>query len=142
MMNENISILLTVDKLNLTLCNDFVQDEECGGIAVFVGTVRNSTQNKTVKNLDFSAYEPMAEKEMKKIAEQAIKKLQVSKIAIHHALGNLQIGETAVIIAASSAHREAAFKACQYAIDTLKKTVPIWKKEYFEDGEVWVNAHP
>ncbi len=141
-MDERISILITSDKLKLEDCYNFVQNEACGGIALFVGTVRNATENKTVKNLDFSAYEPMAEKEMRKIANLALKKFQISKIAIHHTLGNLQIGDTPVIISASSAHREAAFEACKYAIDSLKKTVPIWKKEYFEDGNVWVNSHP
>ena len=141
-MKERISIHITSEKLNLQDCYDFVQDQECGGIALFVGTVRNSTQNKTVKKLDFSAYEPMAIKELKKIAINAIEKFNVSKIVIHHAVGNLRIGDVPVIIAVSSAHRKAAFEACQYAIDTLKETVPIWKKEFFEDGEVWVNAHP
>lgn len=141
-MNENISILLTSNPLNLLVCNDFVQDDACGGIALFVGTVRNLTKNKVVKRLDFSAYEPMAVKEMYKIAELAIKKFSIHKIAIHHAIGNLKIGEIPVIITVSSAHRGAAFDACQYAIDTLKETVPIWKKEHFEDGEVWVNSHP
>jgi len=141
-MKERISIHITSEKLNLQDCYDFVQDQECGGIALFVGTVRNTTQNKTVKKLDFSAYEPMAIKELKKIALHAVEKFNVSKIVIHHAVGNLRIGDVPVIIAVSSAHREAAFEACQYAIDTLKETVPIWKKEFFEDGEVWVNAHP
>lgn len=141
-MKENISIKITSNKLNLQVCNDFVQDDASGGIALFVGTVRNHTKGKKVKRLDFSAYEPMAIKEMNKIAEQALDKFSIHKIAIHHAVGNLKIGDVPVIIATSSAHREAAFKACQYAIDTLKETVPIWKKEYFEDGEVWVNSHP
>lgn len=141
-MKENISIKITSNKLNLQICNDFVQDDASGGIALFVGTVRNHTKGKKVKRLDFSAYEPMAIKEMNKIAEQALDKFSIHKIAIHHAIGNLKIGDVPVIIATSSAHREAAFKACQYAIDTLKETVPIWKKEYFEDGEVWVNSHP
>ena len=141
-MKERISIHITSEKLNLQDCYDFVQDQECGGIALFVGTVRNTTQNKTVKKLDFSAYEPMAIKELKKIALHAVEKFNVSKIVIHHAVGNLKIGDVPVIIAVSSAHREAAFEACRYAIDTLKETVPIWKKEFFEDGEVWVNAHP
>ena len=141
-MEERISIHITSEKLNLQDCYDFVQDQECGGIVLFVGTVRNTTQNKTVKKLDFSAYEPMAIKELKKIALHAVEKFNVSKIVIHHAVGNLKIGDVPVIIAVSSAHREAAFEACQYAIDTLKETVPIWKKEFFEDGEVWVNAHP
>ena len=76
------------------------------------------------------------------IAEAAVDRFKVTKIAIHHATGTLQIGQVPVIIAVSSPHRDAAFKACQYAIDTLKETVPIWKKEFFEDGDVWVNPHP
>lgn len=141
-MKENISIVLTSEKLDLTTCNAFVQDDACGGISLFVGTVRNHTKGKEVKRLDFSAYEPMAIKEMHKIAEQALEKFSISKIAIHHAIGNLHIGDIPVIITVSSAHRSAAFDACQFAIDTLKETVPIWKKEHFEDGEIWVNSHP
>lgn len=141
-MKENISIVLTSEKLDLTTCNAFVQDDACGGISLFVGTVRNHTKGKEVKRLDFSAYEPMAIKEMHKIAEQALEKFSISKIAIHHAIGNLHIGDIPVIITVSSAHRRAAFDACQFAIDTLKETVPIWKKEHFEDGEIWVNSHP
>jgi len=141
-MNDQISVHITSQKLNLQTCMDFVQDDSCGGISTFIGTVRNHTKGKEVIRLDFSAYEPMAVKEMYKISEQAINKFGISKIAIHHAVGDLNIGDVPVIIAVSSAHRGAAFKACQYAIDTLKETVPIWKKEHFEDGEVWVNAHP
>jgi len=139
---SKISIKISAEKLNLQECYDFVADASCGGIAVFVGTVRNATQNKAVKQLDFSTYKPMAVKEMQKIADDALEKFKVHKIAIHHAEGLLQIGDVPVIITVSSAHRKAAFEACQYAIDTLKETVPIWKKEFFEDGEVWVNAHP
>jgi len=84
----------------------------------------------------------MAVKEMEKIALRAIEEFGIHKIAIHHAIGDLGIGKVPVIIAVSAPHRAAAFKACQFAIDTLKETVPIWKKEFFEDGEVWVNAHP
>ena len=137
-----IDIKISSEALSLKDCYDFVLEDNCGGIAVFVGTVRDSTENKAVMNLEFSAYEPMAIKEMEKIAQQAVDTFGIVKIAIHHATGNLGIGEVPVIIAVSSPHRDAAFKACQYAIDTLKQTVPIWKKEYFEDGEVWVNAHP
>ena len=141
-MEDTISILLTEEKLNLQVCFDFVKDPGCGGMALFVGTVRNTTQNKEVKFLDFSAYEAMAVKEMQKIAEQALVQFTIKKIAIHHAKGLLQIGDIPVIISVSSPHRKDAFDACQYAIDTLKETVPIWKKEHFSDGEVWVNAHP
>ncbi len=141
-MQENSSVIITSEKLNMQNCYDFVQDASCGGIALFVGTVRNKTKEKKVIRLDFSAYKSMAIKEIQKIAEQALKKYDILKIAIHHAEGELQIGDIPVIIAVSSAHRGAAFDACEFAIDTLKETVPIWKKEHFEDGEVWVNAHP
>lgn len=139
---SNISIKLTTDKLSLDECYDFVDDPTCGGIDIFVGTVRNHTKGKKVEKLDFSAYSPMAIKEMELIAEKALEKFEVLKIAIHHAEGMLQIGDIPVIIAVSAAHRAAAFEACQFAIDILKETVPIWKKEHFSDGEVWVNAHP
>lgn len=139
---SKIAIKITSEKLNLQECYNFVTDDSCGGISAFVGTVRNNTQNKEVTQLDFSTYKPMAIKEMEKIAQLALKKFEIKKMAIHHAEGLLQIGDIPVIITASAAHREAAFDACQFAIDTLKETVPIWKKEHFSDGEVWVNAHP
>ncbi len=141
-MASKTSIKITSEKLNLQECNNFVQDNSCGGISIFVGTVRNTTKNKTVTLLDFSGYKPMAIKEMQKIADSALEKFNIHKIAIHHALGKLQISDVPVIIAVSSEHRKAAFEACKFAIDTLKETVPIWKKEHFEDGEIWVNAHP
>lgn len=141
-MENKIFIKLIEGELSLEECYEYVQDDGCGGLALFVGTVRNNTKGKEVLKLEFSAYEPMAVKEMNLIALKAIDMFGIHKIAIHHAVGNLGIGEVPVIIAVSSAHREAAFKACQFAIDTLKETVPIWKKEFFEDGEIWVNAHP
>lgn len=141
-MEKTISVVLTEETLNLQECFDFVKDPGCGGVAIFIGTVRNITQKKEVKFLDFSAYEAMAVKEMQKIAQQAQMKYTIKKIAIHHAKGMLKIGDIPVIIAVSSPHRKDAFEACQFAIDSLKETVPIWKKEHFFDGEVWVNAHP
>jgi len=141
-MTQNTSVKISSAVLNLQDCYDFVEDATCGGIVTFIGTVRNATKNKTVTLLDFSAYEPMALKEIQKIANTALVKFDIHKIAIHHAVGELKIGDIPVIIAVSSAHRKAAFEACEFAIDTLKETVPIWKKEHFEDGEVWVNSHP
>ena len=141
-MIVNSSIKITKEKLNLQACYDFVQNPSCGGIALFVGTVRNATKAKKVTLLDFSTYKPMAAKEMQKIADKALLDFDILKIAIHHAEGELRIGDIPVIIAVSSPHRKAAFEACQFAIDTLKDTVPIWKKEHFVDGEVWVNATP
>ena len=121
---------------------DLVKSDHCGGIDVFIGTVRNQTKGKTVVRLDFESYDKMALREMEKIARKAREKWPIDKIAIHHRKGSLAIGEIAVIIAVSTPHRKASFEACQFAIDTLKETVPIWKKEIFEDGEVWVAAHP
>ena len=109
---------------------------------MFIGTVRNITKGKTVLRLEFEAYEKMAITEMEKIAAQSLAKWPLQKLLIHHRTGALAVGEVPVIIAVSAVHRDAAFEACRYVIDTLKQTVPIWKKEIFEDGEVWVAAHP
>ena len=119
-----------------------VSSDSCGAIDVFIGTVRNQTKGKSVVQLEFEAYEPMAIKEMEKIIERTRAQWPVHHMAMVHRTGTLKIGEIAVIIAVSTPHRAASFAACQFAIDTLKETVPIWKKEIFEDGEVWVAAHP
>ena len=123
-------------------CIDFTASDSAGGSVVFIGTVRDNTKGKPVVRLEFEAYEPMAISEMRKIAEKAEARWHCEKISIHHRTGSLDIGEIAVVIAVATPHRKAAFEACEYCIDTLKETVPIWKKEIFEDGEVWVAAHP
>lgn len=128
--------------LELEKITQMVTDDACGAIDIFVGTVRDQTKGKKVLKLDFEAYEKMAVSEMAKLAEEAAERWPVKKMAIHHRVGSLGIGETAVIIAVSTPHRNASFEACKFVIDTLKQTVPIWKKEIFEDGEVWVAAHP
>lgn len=119
-----------------------VESAESGAINVFVGTVRNQTKDKKVLRLEFEAYEKMALNEMKKICDAAIKRWPIIKISIVHAVGILQIGDIPVVIAVSTPHRKASFEACEFVIDELKKTVPIWKREFFEDGEVWVSANP
>jgi molybdopterin synthase catalytic subunit len=139
---EKINIKLSHDPLHLSAVAPLVETEAAGGTCIFIGTVRNSTKGKTVLSLEFEAYAPMALSEMQKIANAVLEKWPVLKIAIHHRIGDLKIGEIPVIIAISAAHRQAAFEACQFCIDTLKETVPIWKKEIFDDGEVWVSAHP
>ena len=137
-----IDIKITAENIDVPLCIDRVMSPDSGGIDVFIGTVRNSTKGKKVVRLEFEAYEPMALKEMKKIADEILLKWPVHKIVIHHRTGVLKVGDIPVVISVSAAHRDAAFDACRYAIDTLKRTVPIWKKEVFEDGEQWVAAHP
>jgi molybdopterin synthase catalytic subunit len=141
-MLDSISILVTPQELSIDACSSFVKSDKSGGIVVFEGIVRNHTNDKEVLRLDFEAYEPMAQNEMRKIAERAAQKWPVHKIAIHHRTGSLNIGQTPVIVAVSSSHRGVAFEACEFCIDELKKSVPIWKKEFFADGEIWVAAHP
>lgn len=137
-----IDIRISEVPLTIQDCIEWVMAPGCGGIDVFIGAVRNVTKGKKVVRLEFEAYENMALSEMKKIAEQAFVKWPVQKLLIHHRVGVLNIGEIPVVVAVAAAHRAAAFDACRYVIDTLKQTVPIWKKEVFEDGEVWVAAHP
>ena len=135
-------IKISSETLNIQSCINWVMLPESGGIDVFIGTVRNATKGKSVLRLEFEAYEKMAIAEMEKIAAHTLERWPVQRLLIHHRTGVLAVGEVPVIIAVSAAHRDAAFEACRYVIDTLKQTVPIWKKEVFEDGEVWVAAHP
>ncbi|MFN3345348.1 MAG: molybdenum cofactor biosynthesis protein MoaE [Chloroherpetonaceae bacterium] len=118
-----------------------VQTHEAGAINVFIGTVRNQTAQKSVVGLDYEAFETMAIKKMHEIAEEAKAKFPVLKVAIAHRVGKLKLGEIAVVIAVATPHRAESFAACKFIIDTLKEVVPIWKKEIFEDGDVWVSAH-
>jgi molybdopterin synthase catalytic subunit len=115
---------------------------EDGAALVFEGVVRNQTRGRKTLYLDYEAYEQMALQELESLASEALKKFQIRDVAIVHRLGRLEIGETSVLIAVASAHRGSAFDACRWIIDTLKKTVPIWKKEYFEDGAVWADGEP
>lgn len=119
-----------------------IKRPEDGAVAVFEGIVRNHSRNRRTLYLDYEAYEPMAVKQLEKLAEQALGQFAVREVAIVHRLGRLEIGETSVLIVVASAHRGAAFDACRWLIDTLKKTVPIWKKEHFEDGAVWADGEP
>jgi molybdopterin synthase catalytic subunit len=118
------------------------ENDEAGAVNVFIGTVRSKTSGKQVIRLEYEAYEPMAIKEIEKIVELARKKWAIKNYAISHRIGNLSIGEIAVVMAISTAHRKESFEACEFIIDSLKQTVPIWKKEIFENGEEWVSAHP
>jgi MoaE-MoaD fusion protein len=111
-----------------------------GAIVTFDGCVRNQSHGRRTLYLEYEAYESMALAKIGQIAGEVHTKFQIDRIAIAHRLGRLQIGETSVFIAISAPHRAAAFEACRFAIDTLKRTVPIWKKEYFEGGAVWADG--
>ena len=116
-----------------------VEDPGAGGIAIFSGVVRNATGGRFVKFLEYEAHAPMAEAKMREIGEEIHARWPgVRRVAMLHRVGRLEIGESSVLIAVSAAHRAEAFEACRHAIDVLKRTVPVWKKEHFEDGEVWV----
>ncbi|HUV13336.1 MAG TPA: molybdenum cofactor biosynthesis protein MoaE [Acidobacteriota bacterium] len=131
-------ILITQERIDIDSVIQAVQSPKAGAITTFDGRVRNHSRGKRVKHLYYEAYTEMALTELTSIRESALKKWPLDKVAIVHRLGQLEIGETSVFIAVSSAHRADAFAACQYVIDTLKESVPIWKKEFFEDGEEWV----
>ena len=115
---------------------------EAGALNVFIGTVRAKTANKKVIRLEYECYEPMAVSEIEKIFKEASQRWPILKVAISHRIGVLQLGDEAVVLAVSTPHRKESFEACQFIIDTLKQTVPIWKKEVYEGGEEWVSAHP
>lgn len=113
-----------------------------GAVCVFDGIVRDNTRGRRTLYLDYEAYREMALEQMRALAEQAAERFAVRQVALVHRLGRLQVGETSVLIAVASAHRGAAFDACRWLIDTLKKTVPIWKRESFADGAIWADGEP
>jgi MoaE-MoaD fusion protein len=122
-----------------------VADPAAGAIVSFTGTTRQDNAGRKVLRLEYEAYEPMALSEMRKLANEAIARWKIVRIAIAHRIGVVEIGETSVAIAVAAAHRGEAFEACRFAIDRLKEVVPIWKKEHFEGGEIWIGcqtSHP
>ena len=115
---------------------------EDGAIVIFDGIVRNHSRNRRTLYLEYEAYETMALAKLEELANEAKRRFAIRNVVVVHRLGHLDIGESSVLIGVFSAHRAAAFEACRWLIDTLKKTVPIWKKEFFEDGAVWADGEP
>ncbi len=136
-------IQITRDPLDRPAIDAIVQGvwhAGAGGIVTFEGVVRDHARGKRVRSLEYDAYPEMAEQEMTKIAAEVERRWQTDHLAMVHRIGKLEIGEVAVVVAVACAHRAEAFEACRYAIDTLKASVPIWKKEVAEDGEEWVEG--
>jgi molybdopterin synthase catalytic subunit len=133
-------ILLVHKPIDADALINHVRTSADGAIVTFDGCVRNQSHGRPTLYLDYEAYESMALAKMQEIAAEVHAKFAIDRVAIAHRLGRLEIGETSVFIAVSAPHRAAAFDACRYAIDTLKRSVPIWKKEYFEDGAVWADG--
>lgn len=118
-----------------------VTSPQAGAVVTFDGTVRNHARGKKVTHLFYESYGEMALPEMEKIRQEALRRWPIQKLSIVHRIGQIEIGESSVFIAVSAAHRKDAFEACRFVIDTLKTTVPIWKKEHYEDGEVWIEGY-
>ena len=129
---------LTEQPLSLDAVVREVQRDEAGAVATFLGTVRNRSRDRNVLYLEYEAYEGMAEETMAELARELSERHELLAVAIHHRVGRVEIGEPSVAIAVSSQHRAAALAACKEAIDTLKGTVPLWKKEVYEGGEEWI----
>ena len=130
------------EPIDLRAVKKSLEHPEDGAALLFEGVVRNNTRGRRTLFLNYEAYETMALNEMEKLSQVALERFKVRNVCLVHRLGRLEIGETSVLIGVASAHRVAAFEACRWLIDTLKKTVPIWKKEHFEDGAVWADGEP
>ncbi|MBS1814367.1 MAG: molybdenum cofactor biosynthesis protein MoaE [Acidobacteria bacterium] len=135
-----MQVYLTRDVIPADAIAAAIKAGEDGAVCVFDGIVRNNTRGRQTLFLDYHAYEEMALQQMHALVEEAIERFDVRDVAIVHRLGKLEIGETSILIAVAAAHRGATFDACRWIIDTLKKTVPIWKKEHFADGAVWADG--
>jgi molybdopterin synthase catalytic subunit/molybdopterin converting factor small subunit len=129
---------VTEEPLSLEAVVEEVADEGAGGVATFTGTVRRQSRGREVMHLEYEAYAEMAEDVMAGLAAQLLERHELCAVAIHHRVGRVEIGEASVVIAVSAPHRQAALEACREAIDTLKETVPLWKKEVYEGGEEWI----
>ena len=133
-------IALQSDPIRTDAVLQAVRCDSNGAISLFLGTVRNVNQGRIVRGLEYHAYGEMAESEMSALRQTALERFDITSVAIVHRVGPLAIGETSVAIAVSAPHREASFEACRWIIDTLKRTVPIWKKEFFEGGDSWIEG--
>jgi molybdopterin synthase catalytic subunit len=137
-----VKIALVREPIDVAALQDEIKSVSDGAVCVFEGIVRDNTRGRETLYLDYEAYEEMALNQMQELAQQAVAKFGVRDVTLVHRLGRLMVGETSVLIVVASAHRGAAFEACRWLIDTLKKQVPIWKKEQFVDGAVWADGEP
>ena len=133
-------IEITRDELSAAAVESRVRHPGAGAIVVFVGTTRDNTAGRKVLALEYEAYRPMADQQLEKVAEEMCDRWDLTGVAIVHRLGRLEIGEASLVVAVSSAHRKEAFEACHFSVDRIKQIVPIWKKEFFEGGEVWIGS--
>ena len=136
-----LPVAVTTDPLNVDgLIGVVSKGGGHGAVATFVGVVRDNNLNRRVTHLEYEAYEPLASKALDQICDEAVREWPGVRLAVHHRIGRLAIGEASIVIAAASAHRADAFAACRYVIERVKQIVPIWKHEFFEGGEVWIEG--
>ncbi len=140
--DANVTVVLTRERIDAGKLISAAKCGEDGAVVVFDGIVRNHSRGRRTLGLDYEAYEEMALRQMRELAAKARERFGARRVTLAHRLGRLEIGETSVLIVVASAHRSAAFEACRWLIDTLKQTVPIWKKETFADGAVWAPGEP
>ena len=132
---------LTNDRLDPAAAARLVEDPGCGAVVIFVGNVRRDNEGREVDYLEYEAYPGMAEAKMAEIGQEIGQRWGLSQVAIVHRLGRCEVGEASIVIAVASPHRREAFEACHYAIDRVKEIVPIWKREVWTDGAVWIGMH-
>jgi MoaE-MoaD fusion protein len=137
---EGSMFRLIREPIDIPQITESLQKPEDGAVVVFEGVVRNNARDKAVRFLEYDAYESMALKKMEEVGSRAKSEYAIRDIAIVHRLGHMDIGECSIVIVIASAHRGPAFDACRFAIDTIKEIVPIWKKEFYEDGEIWIEG--
>ena len=140
-MTEHPRFWLTEDVLDAQQVAACVDDPACGAVVTFIGNVRQTNEGRDVHYLEYEAFPGMAEAKMAEIAREIEERWDLSQVAIVHRLGRCAIGEASIIIAVASPHRKEAFEACHYAIDRVKQIVPIWKREVWRDGAVWIGMH-
>ena len=133
-------IEITYDALDPEAITDRVRSGSAGAVITFLGTTRDNTADRDVLYLEYEAYEPMAEKKLAEVAQEMMDRWPLTGVAISHRLGRLEITDISLVVAVASQHRGYAFEAAQYSVDRLKQVVPIWKKEFFQGGEVWVES--
>ena len=133
-------IEITYDALDPEAITDRVRSDSAGAVLTFLGTTRDTTADRDVLYLEYEAYEPMAEKKLAEVRQEMMEKWPLTAVAISHRLGRLEVSDISLVVAVSSQRRGHAFEAAQYSVDRLKQIVPIWKKEFFKGGEVWVES--
>ncbi len=135
--------LVTSEELDPQRLTEAVRTDESGAVTLFYGVARNNNEGRAVRALEYEAHDTLAEKKLREVGDEVLKRFDITGIGVHHRTGRIEVGETSLLVAVSSAHRREAFEACHFAVDRIKETVPIWKKEiWVEGGSDWVAGHP